>query len=311
MGMYGVGGDIKQIGMPSGRGGETTIERPYIVPKEMSHNTFCRFRNFVTTQIGIKMPDMKKTMLQSRLQKRLRALGMVSFEAYYDYVFDSREGEAELWHMIDAVTTNKTDFFREPRHFEYLEQEILADLLERGPLAGSNAFYFWSAGCSTGAEPYTLAMVLNEFASRNPNFRFSILATDISTRVLSAARDGIYSEEMADPIPMPLRKKYLLKSRDPRKSTVRIVPELRARVRFGRLNFMAEEFGLTDVMDVIFCRNVMIYFDRETQGQVVNRLCRHLRPGGYLFVGHSETLNGLSVPLTQMSPTIYCRREDP
>ncbi len=286
----------------------TKMKRPYLVPGEMSRETFCRFRDYVTEKLGIKMPDAKRTMLQSRLQKRLRALGIGSYDEYYDYVFGARGMETELSYMIDAITTNKTDFFREPKHFEYLAHVVLPGLLETANKTRSKVFRFWSAGCSTGAEPYTLAMVLSEFASRNPVFRFSILATDISKQVLDQAKDGIYSAAMADPIPPPLRKKYLLKSKDPREATVRIVPELRARVSFGRLNFMADDFGLGNIMDIIFCRNVMIYFDRPTQEKVVNRFCRYLDSDGYLFIGHSETLNGLNVPLTQVSPTIYRRR---
>jgi chemotaxis protein methyltransferase CheR len=279
--------------------------RPGLLPREMSRETFCRFRDYVTSHLGIKMPDVKKTMLQGRLQKRLRALGMASYDEYYDYVFSARGMDTELSHMVDAVTTNKTDFFREPRHFDYLEQVVLPKMLQAATTKGSGGFRFWSAGCSTGAEPYTLAMVLSEFALRHPEFRFSILATDISQRVLDEAKEGIYSESMAIPIPQALRRKYLLRSKDPMEPAIRIVPDLRSRVAFGRLNFMAEDFRLGYSMDIIFCRNVMIYFDRAVQEQVVNRFCRYLNPGGYLFVGHSETLNGLDVPLTQVSPTIY------
>ena len=278
---------------------------PHLVPGEMSREMFCRFRSYVYTHLGIKMPDVKHTMLQCRLQKRLRVLKIASYEEYYDYVFSIRGMETELSHMIDAVTTNKTDFFREPKHFEYLARMVLPELLHHARISGSQVFRFWSAGCSTGAEPYTLAMVLNEFASQNRVFRYSILATDISKRVLDEAKDGIYSGAMVSPIPSVLRKKYLLKSKNPRETDVRIIPALRAKVAFGRLNFMADDFGLENKMDVIFCRNVMIYFDRSTQEKVVNRFCRYLTPGGYLFIGHSETLNGLHVPLTQVSPTIY------
>ena len=280
------------------------IQRPYVVSGEMSHGTFCRFREYVVTHLGIKMPDVKKTMLQGRLIKRLRALGLDSYDVYYDYVFSPKGMEAELGHMIDAVTTNKTDFFREPKHFEYLEQVVLPDLLKHGPGIGSPC-RFWSAGCSTGAEPYSLAMVLNEFALQHRGFRYNILATDISQRVLDEARAGIYTEAMVSPVPLYLRRKYLLRSKDSRENMVRIIPELRAKMVFGRLNFMAEAFGLANSMNVIFCRNVLIYFDRGTQERVVNRLCRYLETGGYLFLGHSETLNGLEVPLIQEGPTIY------
>ena len=162
---------------------------------------------------------------------------------------------------------------------------------------------FWSAGCSTGEEPYTLAMVLAEHALAQPQFRFSILATDISTKVLHLAEQAVYLHDKIQPVPIPMRKKYLLSSKD--RKLVRICPELRSRVSFFRLNFMDSDYALKDKMDVIFCRNVIIYFDRSTQQAILERLCRHLLPGGYLFMGHSETLNGMNLPLQPVAATIY------
>ncbi|MBE0617407.1 MAG: methyltransferase domain-containing protein, partial [Proteobacteria bacterium] len=200
--------------------------------------------------------------------------------------------------------TNKTDFFREPQHFEYLVRAALPELVRTG--AGlRRPVAVWSAGCSTGEEPYTLAMVLAEVAESLPGVRYLILATDISTAVLHKAQQAVYEEERILPVAAPLRKKYLLRSRDRTRSLVRVAPELRQHVRFRMLNFMDGSFGLRESMDVIFCRNVMIYFDRETQEALLNRFCRHLAPGGYVFLGHSETINGLQVPLTQVAPTIY------
>lgn len=275
------------------------------LPGEMSNDTFSRFSEFVTAHLGIKMPDVKKTMLQSRLQKRLRMLGLGSYEDYYAYVFSVQGRETELSHMVDAVTTNKTDFFREPLHFKYLVETALPGVMAAGRAVDQRYFRFWSAGCSTGAEPYTLAMVLSEFAEKRGAFRYTILGTDISQRVLKEAVTGVYEAQMTDPVPGEMRKKYLLRSKDPRKNIVRIAPEIRAMVKFRQLNFMNEEYNLGQTMDVAFCRNVLIYFDRPTQERVVNRICRYLHPGGYLFVGHSETLNGLDVPLTQVKATIY------
>lgn len=273
----------------------------------MSRETFCRFSEFVTRSLGIKMPATKKTMLQGRLRKRMRKLGIVTFEEYCDYVFSDPGMETELSHMIDSVTTNKTDFFREPKHFQYLSEKILPEMILNRQNAGSKPWRFWSAGCATGAEPYSLAMLLSEAVETCPEFSFSILATDISRRVLEEAKDGIYKKNMAELIPMAFRKKYLLKSKDPRDETVRIVPRLRSIISFGRLNFISESYSLERPMDVVFCRNVLIYFDRPTQEKVIQRICRHINPGGYLFVGHSETLNGMDVPLAQVNPTIYRR----
>jgi chemotaxis protein methyltransferase CheR len=165
----------------------------------------------------------------------------------------------------------------------------------------------WSAACSSGEEPYTLAMILDEFSSRVKGFHYMVLGTDISTKVLDMAKLGIYQEERVIPIPMELRRKYLMRSKDRSKNIVRIVPELRAQVKLRRLNFMDGDFGMREKMDIIFCRNVLIYFDRATQEKVVNRLCNHLNHGGYLFTGHSETLSGMDLPLKIVGNTVSRR----
>ncbi len=273
----------------------------------LSDRDFQRLSTFIHTECGIKMPPSKKTMLESRLQKRLRSLGIKSFPQYCDYLFSQDGMENEFVHMIDVVTTNKTDFYREPRHFDYLVQDALPELMAKHGAGIRRNLMIWSAGCSTGEEPYTLAMVLNEFAQRCPGFkfRFTILATDISTKVLEKAKKAIYEHDRIAPVPPDQKKKYLLKSRDNKRGLVRIVPELREAVKFRRLNFLEGSFGMREPMDVIFCRNVIIYFDRPTQETLLNRFYDHLCPGGYMFLGHSETLHGLNVPLVQVSPTVY------
>jgi chemotaxis protein methyltransferase CheR len=256
-------------------------------------------------ECGIKMPDVKRTMLEARLGNRLRSLGLHSFGEYCDYLF-SREGmERELVIMIDLVTTNKTDFFREPAHFDYMLLKVLPDWASNANKLSERKLKVWSAGCSTGEEPYTLAMVLNEFALECPGFDFSVLATDISTRVLETAIRGVYEEEKIEPVPQPLKRKYLLRGKDRSSGLVRIVPEIRAKVRFRRLNFMDTDFGITDKFDIIFCRNVVIYFDRATQERLLTKFCAHLATDGYIFMGHSETMNGLDVPLAMVHPTVY------
>lgn len=271
----------------------------------MSEKTFFRFSSYVQTELGIKMPTAKKTMLQARLSKRLRKLGIGSFDDYYDYVFSPEGVENELSDFIDVVTTNKTDFFREPKHFDYLIQTALPNMLNTTGAGIRREVMIWSAGCSTGEEPYTLAMVLNGFAAKCPGFKYSIMATDISKKVLNEAMLGIYHESDVAPVPLEIKKKYLLRSRDKNKQQVRIVPELRKKIIFRWLNFMEDDYGLRRKRDIIFCRNVIIYFNRQIQEQVLNRFYRYLNPGGYLFLGHSETLNGLDVPLTPVAPTVY------
>lgn len=271
----------------------------------LSEKDFNRLSVFIYSELGIKMPDSKITMLTGRLNKRLRALNLANFTEYCDFLFSDKGKEEEMVHLINAVTTNKTDFFREPTHFEYLANTALPEIEERHRFEPRRKLRIWSAGCSTGEEPYTLAMVLNEVQERNPIFNYEILATDISTRVLDVARRAVYPMERIEPVTTNYRKKYLLRGKDQRNPQVRIVPELRKKVRFGRLNFMVNDFGLPDMVDIIFCRNVIIYFDKETQEQLMNKFCRYLNRGGYLFLGHSESLHGYNTPLTQVAPTVY------
>jgi chemotaxis protein methyltransferase CheR len=265
---------------------------------------FKRLSTFIERELGIRMPDTKRVMLESRLQKRLRLHGYTSYRDYVDYVFSDEGSRTEMINMIDAVTTNKTDFFREADHFEFLQLRILPQLVER---ANGQPLRFWSAGCSTGEEPYTLAMVLADYGLKNPRMDYRILATDISTRVLDAASRAIYDLEKTKPIPLDLKKKYLLKSKDPERAEVRIRPELRSKVSFSRVNFMDDEYPVPKGFDTVFCRNVIIYFDRKTQERILGHLCDHIQSGGWLLIGHSETLTGMDLPLRSMAPTIYQR----
>ena len=275
------------------------------LPATLSDREFNKFSAFIYDATGIKMPPAKKTMLEARLQKRLKANSIVSFEEYSTFVF-SQEGRAtELIHLIDVVTTNKTDFFREPAHFEFMVKTALPGILQaRGDLV-RDPVRIWSAGCSTGEEPYTLAMVLSEFAAGRPDFRAAITASDICTQVLQTAKTGIYPEERTDPIPLNLKKKYLMRSREKSKSLVRISPQLRSMVSFRRINFMDDDFGIAEKMDIIFCRNVVIYFDKPTQQTLMRKFHKQLKPGGYLFIGHSETLSGLDVDFKAVASTVY------
>ncbi|WP_305043645.1 CheR family methyltransferase [Geoalkalibacter sp.] len=274
----------------------------------LTDQDFKRLCGFIYEHVGIKMSDVKRTMLEGRLQKRLRALGLASHRDYCDFLFSAAGQDQELVHMIDVVTTNKTDFFREPSHFDYLSQVVLPEMSRKR--GGKSKVRIWSAGCSTGEEPYTLAMVLREFQESCPEagIEGEIFASDISTRVLEHARRAVYSEDRIAPIPPALRKKYLLRSRDSRAGLVRMDSSLRTLLRFGRINFMDEDFGFQERFQVIFCRNVIIYFDKPTQERLMRKFCRYLNPGGYLFLGHSESLHGFDVPLAQVAPTVYRRQ---
>jgi len=264
---------------------------------------FDRLRSLIYAESGINLGPEKKTMVEIRLKRRLGNLMFSTCAQYCEYVFAPEGGAHELIHLIDAVTTNKTDFFREPGHFEYLTSNALPELAARKGAARRSLI--WSAGCSTGEEPYTLAVVLSEYAQICGGFQFGILATDICTEVLDKAALGIFKSEVVHPVPPELRRKYFLRSRDPKSDLLRVAPELRALVEFRRLNFMDADFGLAEPRDIIFCRNVIIYFDRPTQVRLLEKLTRHLAPGGYFFAGHSESLQGMDLPLTPVAPSVY------
>lgn len=264
---------------------------------------FSRLRRLIHEQSGINLSSDKKTMLELRIKRRLRSLNLKSYAQYCEYLFAHDCRKEEIVQLIDVVTTNKTDFFREPVHFQFLVEKALPDLLARNRM--ETAFLVWSAGCSTGEEPFTLAMVLNEYGHSHPGFRFKVLATDISTAALAKAKTGVYSYEVVRPVPAPMQRKYFMRSRDPASNVLRVVPELRQLVEFRRLNFMDADFGLSEKVDIIFCRNVIIYFDRPTQEQILQKLTHHLAPGGYAFVGHAETLHDMNLPLAPVAPALY------
>lgn len=271
----------------------------------LSEAEFLKLSGLIYSSCGIKMPPHKKSMLESRLRRRLRSLSLTSFGDYCDFLFASGGIEQELTSLIDVVTTNKTDFYREAAHFDFLIDRALPELIDRFGVGFGRPLRLWSAGCSTGEEPYSLAMVLSEFGRLNPGFSFSILATDISTDVLGKAARGIYAAEKVAPVPEECKRRYLLRNREGEKKLVRIVPELRALVSFRHLNFMDDDYGIREHFDLIFCRNVIIYFDRPTQQTFLRRLCQHLDDERYLFMGHSETLHGMQLPLGQKAPAVY------
>lgn len=273
----------------------------------ISSGDYSRLRDLVYREAGIALGPSKKVMLEGRIRRRLKALSLDSYSDYCGYLFSDRGLREELIHFIDVVTTNKTDFFREPRHFEFLTAQLLPERARSGD--PRKPLLVWSAGCSTGEEPYTLAMVLSEFELAHPGFSFRILATDVSTMVLEKAERGIYSIDAVRPVPQMLRAKYLMRGREPGSSRVRVVPELRRSIEFRRVNFMESDYEIAEKFDAVFCRNVIIYFDRPTQQSILGKLTQCLLPGGYLFMGHAETLHELDLPVTQVAPALF-RRND-
>jgi len=268
----------------------------------LSHENFRRLASYIEKNVGIKMPEQKILMMQARLSSRLNALNINSFDDYVDYVLSGSDND-EVLNMIDVMTTNLTHFFREPAHFDYLSEKVLPEFFSKKRMN----IKIWSAGCSTGQEPYTLAIVFNEFLRNNKidKFTFSIMASDISTRVLAKAEKAVYPAESVDKLPLNIKKRYFLKSKNSKKPLVRIKPELRNCVSFKRINFIDADYDIREKFQIIFCRNVLIYFDKETQKKVLTSIISHLEVGGYLFLGHSETVMNMNLPIKTVSPTVF------
>lgn len=267
----------------------------------ISKRNFDKLARFIYDYSGIKMPPTKLTMLEGRLRRRLRATNHSTFDDYCDFLFNDGGLEQEAIYLIDVVTTNKTDFFREARHFDFMQAVALPALIN----SGIRTIRTWSSACSTGAEPYTMAMVLAEFTEARNDLKYSILATDLSTDVLQTARRGIYPQDLVQPVPHDLQRKYVMTAKQSGRGEVRISPKLRSKVGFARLNLMDEKYPVGDLMQIIFCRNVLIYFDKPTQQGVLSRLCDCLAKGGYMFIGHSESITGFDLPLKQVSNTVF------
>jgi chemotaxis protein methyltransferase CheR len=265
--------------------------------RPLTANEFAQFRKLAYDKFGLDLRDGKEQLVSARLNKRMRELKICSYKDYYRYVTEDTTGNA-LAGMIDALTTNHTSFFREPAHFDFLRESILPELKKRNRLS------IWSAACSTGEEPYSLAFCVLAELGMEALPRLQILATDISTRVLAAGRKGVYTAERFRDLPAEQLRRFLLRNARCGKERYLVREEIRAVVDFRRLNLM-EPFSHGQVFPLILCRNVMIYFDRPTQQNLVRRLTECLEPGGYLFIGHAESLNGLDVPLTYVMPAIY------
>lgn len=273
---------------------------PAAVPP-LSAREFALIRELVQRHAGISLSDQKRELVQARLGKILQEEGLASFQDYYRRVIHDRSG-AELIRLLDAISTNQTAFWREPAHFEFLLRELLPAWRREGRT--KEGLRFWSAGCSTGEEPYTLAMVLWEALPEAEARKCTVLAADLNTQVLATAQRGIYALSRLTPLPPEWRRRYFLKGVGRWEGYVQVKPRLREMVRFFRHN-LTDPLPFTGGVDVIFCRNVMIYFDKETQAEVIRKFYEGLTPGGYLFIGHSESLCNLSHRFAYIRPTIY------
>jgi len=270
-----------------------------LLTAELDRNQFQEISRIIYQQCGISLKSGKEALVRARLMKRLRALQIRSVKEYMDLI-SSEKGRSEIGTLIDVMTTNKTSFFRESAHFDYLADEIL-------PEVDHQRLRFWSAACSSGEEPYTLAMVLREAIPAIDQKDILVLSTDISTEMLETARTGIYSHDRMAGIPRPFVQKYFERISNGTEQRYRVGPGLRKLIRLAPLNLM-QPWPMKGPFNVIFCRNVMIYFDRPTQQRLVNRFWDLLEPGGFLFVGHSEGLSGIRHEFQYMKPAVYKKR---
>ena len=271
-------------------------------PVEMTDADFQKISQLVYVQCGINLTNGKQELVKARLGKRIRSGQFKSFRDYYRYVLNDPSGQ-ELVYLLDSISTNFTFFFREQKHFDYLQSELLPDLMNRKRNRGRR-LRFWSAGCSSGEEVYSIAMTLLEAIEKPSTWDISILGTDISTKALKVAEAGVFHKERVQPLPSELVKKYFLKGDHNWQDYVKIKDHVKKIVQFRRVNFM-ESFHFKEPFDSIFCRNVMIYFDKKTQTDLVNRFYDCLEEAGVLMIGHSESLTGIPHPFQYIRPAIY------
>ena len=271
------------------------------VHQTASDRRFDRLASLIRDEIGVKLPASKRQMVETRLRRRMLQAGFAGLDQYLTHLFEGNGLTDELDVIFNAVTTNKTDFFREPAHYRYLAEHI-APARRR---AGRRTLKLWSAAASSGAEAWSAAMVL---ASLDVDLSWGILGTDINTVVLEQARRAIYPVEQLQPVPRPMRERFVMDGTGEMAGECRIHPELRRRVRFERLNLMDRTYPIDRDIDVIFLRNVLIYFEPEDQAAVVARLVGHLAPGGFFLTGHSESMVVREPRLEQVAPAVYRKR---
>jgi chemotaxis protein methyltransferase CheR len=275
---------------------------------EISEREFLRLRNLAYEEAGIWLSQTKSALLVGRLAKRLRHHGLKSFKQYYDLVINSPEERVQ---MLNALSTNETRFFREPQHFELLNSFIAPKWAEEAATGRrGRKIRALSAGCSTGQEPYSLAMVLLDRFPAASGWEIEVIATDLSTRALEIAQTGIWPAAKVDEIPSSYLKAFMLKGFADQAGKMKAGPEIRSLIRFFRMNLNEPAYPLTGKFDMIFCRNVLIYFDQRGREQVVRRLASFLSPDGYLFLGHAESLHSMSDRLRSVIPTVYIGKDD-
>lgn len=272
---------------------------------DLTDKDFDNFRKLIYHKSGISLNDTKKELLRTRLRSRLVREGYKSYSQYFEFIKKDKTGDS-IVPLLDDISTNLTSFFREKNHFDYLNG-IMPEWIARKEKIGDKVFRIWSAGCSTGEEPYSLIFtMLDVLQGKGRDWSIKFLATDLSTEVLGKAAGGIYPEEKIDGVPSQFYRDYFVKDQPVKgKEMVRIIPEIRSMIAFKRFNLITQHYPFKHQFDYIFCRNVMIYFDKPTQETLVGKYHKYLKPGGYLFIGHSESLTGLTHDFKYILPTIY------
>ncbi len=271
---------------------------------DLSDKEFEMFRDLVFEKSGISLHEGKKELVRTRLGALVRKGGFKSYKEYYDFVKNDK-AEIEIVNMLDAISTNLTSFFREPAHFTFLTETIIPQFVEAKRAVGDKDVRVWSAGCSSGEEPYSLAFTLMDHLETIQTWNVKILATDLSTQVLEMATKGLYKEERVKAMPTNILRKYFQKGVKDNNGVFRVRPEAQQMISFKRFNLMDPTFPFHKKFSFIFCRNVMIYFDKPTQQKLIAKFYNVLEPDGYLLIGHSESLTGVQHQFKYIKPTIY------
>ena len=276
---------------------------------ELSDEVFAKFRELIYREAGIALTDGKKSLVISRLAGRLRELGVASFDEYFRLVNDPASID-ERGRLLDRICTNETHFFRDPRQFLFLNDHAFPRMEAEAARTGSKRVRAWSAACSTGEEPYSIAMAMRHRFPRSAGWQVEIVASELSNKVLAAARAGLWPIDKSGDIPLHYRKEFMLRGTGSQTGKMKAGPEIRDVVSFTRLNLNDPVYPVSGVFDLIFCRNVLIYFDRESKAKVVDRLLSHLAPDGNLFLGYAETTPTLTDRLESVGPNVYARVQD-
>ncbi len=266
-------------------------------PDDLDDKTFQQFVELIYEKAGIHMGPHKRALVTSRLAKRMRQLGIEDFRTYYERIRQDTT-HTELVNLLDAISTNVTEFYRESRHFD-----LLQELLTKWEAQGQKRFRLWSAACSSGEEPYTIAITAKRSLNNTSDTR--ILATDISTQVLEKAQQGEYEEKRLEGVPGQALQRYFSKCRNGAGSRYKVSEDIRNMITFARLNLSTPPFPMQGPFDVIFCRNVMIYFDNDVRRRLLDEMHRLLKPNGFLMVGHSESLSGILSEFKIVEPAVY------